>query len=452
MSVPSVCLVVLDGWGLAPDGPGQRRRARRHAGVRRAVGRAPAHHADRQGRGRRAAGGADGQLRGRPPQPRRGRDRAAGPGADRRRGRRRLAGGERDAARRAARRRARASDRPRLQRRRALVRGAPEGADPARRRVERAGPRDPRVHRRPRHVADLRRGLGRGRRGAVPRDRCGARGVGDRPLLRDGPRPALGPDRAGASTCCARAPPRTTRTAASRRSATRTSAARPTSSSPPRPSATRAGSGPATRSSRSTSAPTGCGRSRRSSARSPTATRRSPSTTRTGRSRSRSRRTARRSRSRAVISSAGRAQLHVAETEKYPHVTYFFNGGEEEPFDGEVRELAPSPRDVPTYDHKPEMSAREATEAFLRHWEEQDFAFAIINFANADMVGHTGVIEAAVQGGRDRRRVPRPRRRGGPRQGRRVHRHRRPRQRRRDARGGRLPRHRALAQPGAVRS
>jgi 2,3-bisphosphoglycerate-independent phosphoglycerate mutase len=99
-----------------------------------------------------------------------------------------------------------------------------------------------------------------------------------------------------------------------------------------------------------------------------------------------------------VISSAGRAQLHVAETEKYPHVTYFFNGGEEEPFDGEVREIAPSPRDVPTYDHKPEMSAREATEAFLRHWQEQDFAFAIINFANADMVGHTGVIEAAVKG------------------------------------------------------
>jgi 2,3-bisphosphoglycerate-independent phosphoglycerate mutase len=98
-----------------------------------------------------------------------------------------------------------------------------------------------------------------------------------------------------------------------------------------------------------------------------------------------------------VIAAAGRGQLHVAETEKYPHVTYFFNGGDEEPYEGEVRELAPSPRDVPTYDHKPEMSAREATEAFLRHWDEQDFGFAIINFANADMVGHTGVIEAAVK-------------------------------------------------------
>jgi 2,3-bisphosphoglycerate-independent phosphoglycerate mutase len=87
----------------------------------------------------------------------------------------------------------------------------------------------------------------------------------------------------------------------------------------------------------------------------------------------------------------------VAETEKYPHVTYFFNGGEEDPFEGEERELVPSPRDVPTYDHKPEMSAREATDAFVRRWETGDFAFAIINFANPDMVGHTGVIEAAVK-------------------------------------------------------
>ena len=152
-----------------------------------------------------------------------------------------------------------------------------------------------------------------------------------------------------------------------------------------------------------------------------------------------------------VIADAGLAQLHVAETEKYPHVTYFFNGGEEDPYPGEVRELAPSPRDVPTYDHKPEMSAREATEAFLRHWGEQDFAFAIINFANADMVGHTGVIPAAVTAvetvdeclGRIVEAVHA--------QGRRLHRHRRPRQRRRDARGGRLARHGALAQPRPVR-
>jgi 2,3-bisphosphoglycerate-independent phosphoglycerate mutase len=98
-----------------------------------------------------------------------------------------------------------------------------------------------------------------------------------------------------------------------------------------------------------------------------------------------------------VIAGAGLGQLHVAETEKYPHVTYFFNGGEEEAYPGEVRELVPSPRDVPTYDHKPEMSAREATDAFVDHFGAERPAFAIINFANPDMVGHTGVIEAAVK-------------------------------------------------------
>jgi 2,3-bisphosphoglycerate-independent phosphoglycerate mutase len=92
-------------------------------------------------------------------------------------------------------------------------------------------------------------------------------------------------------------------------------------------------------------------------------------------------------------------QLHVAETEKYPHVTYFFNGGEETPYAGERRELVPSPRDVPTYDHKPQMSAPEAAAAFVAAWREDGaagFRFGIINFANADMVGHTGVIPAAV--------------------------------------------------------
>ena len=97
-----------------------------------------------------------------------------------------------------------------------------------------------------------------------------------------------------------------------------------------------------------------------------------------------------------VIADSGARQLHVAETEKYPHVTYFFNGGEETPYEGERRELAPSPRDVPTYDHKPQMSAREAAAAFLSAWVEDEPEFAVINFANADMVGHTGVIGAAV--------------------------------------------------------
>jgi 2,3-bisphosphoglycerate-independent phosphoglycerate mutase len=98
-----------------------------------------------------------------------------------------------------------------------------------------------------------------------------------------------------------------------------------------------------------------------------------------------------------VLSEAGATQLHVAETEKYPHVTYFFNGGEETPLSGERRELVPSPRDVPTYDHKPQMSAREAAAAFVGAWREDGPRFGIINFANADMVGHTGVIPAAVK-------------------------------------------------------
>ena len=98
-----------------------------------------------------------------------------------------------------------------------------------------------------------------------------------------------------------------------------------------------------------------------------------------------------------VIADRGLKQLHVAETEKYPHVTYFFNGGEEHEHSGETFKLVPSPRDVPTYDHKPEMSAYEATDAFVERFEADSPAFAIINFANADMVGHTGVIEAAVK-------------------------------------------------------
>jgi 2,3-bisphosphoglycerate-independent phosphoglycerate mutase len=98
----------------------------------------------------------------------------------------------------------------------------------------------------------------------------------------------------------------------------------------------------------------------------------------------------------SVIAASGGHQLHVAETEKYPHVTYFFGGGKESPEEGERRELVPSPRDVPTYDHKPQMSALEATDAFVDAWADEAFQFAVINFANPDMVGHTGVIPAAV--------------------------------------------------------
>ena len=99
----------------------------------------------------------------------------------------------------------------------------------------------------------------------------------------------------------------------------------------------------------------------------------------------------------ATIAHTGARQLHVAETEKYAHVTYFFNGGAEAPQQGERRELAPSPRDVPTYDHAPEMSAAQAAAAFVGAWDEDRPRFGIINFANADMVGHTGVIPAAVR-------------------------------------------------------
>jgi 2,3-bisphosphoglycerate-independent phosphoglycerate mutase len=98
----------------------------------------------------------------------------------------------------------------------------------------------------------------------------------------------------------------------------------------------------------------------------------------------------------SVLAERGIPQLHVAETEKYAHVTYFFNGGEETPYESEERELIPSPRDVPTYDKKPEMSAAEVAEAFAGHWREDEPGFGIVNFANPDMVGHTGVIPAAV--------------------------------------------------------
>lgn len=96
-----------------------------------------------------------------------------------------------------------------------------------------------------------------------------------------------------------------------------------------------------------------------------------------------------------VVSEAGLRQLHVAETEKYAHVTYFFNGGREEPFEREDRTLVPSPK-VPTYDKQPEMSARGVGDAVVAGIEGGQYAFIIVNFANCDMVGHTGVIPAAI--------------------------------------------------------
>jgi 2,3-bisphosphoglycerate-independent phosphoglycerate mutase len=97
-----------------------------------------------------------------------------------------------------------------------------------------------------------------------------------------------------------------------------------------------------------------------------------------------------------VLADAGLPQLHAAETEKYAHVTYFFNGGREQEWPGEERILVPSPRDVGTYDEKPEMSAPELADRFSAEIGN-GYAFAVINFANPDMVGHTGVIPAVVK-------------------------------------------------------
>jgi len=96
-----------------------------------------------------------------------------------------------------------------------------------------------------------------------------------------------------------------------------------------------------------------------------------------------------------VLAEHGARQLHVAETEKYAHVTYFFNGGREDEFEGETRILVPSPRDVPSYDRKPEMSADEVARRFCDE-VGKGYAFAVVNFANPDMVGHTGSIPAVV--------------------------------------------------------
>jgi 2,3-bisphosphoglycerate-independent phosphoglycerate mutase len=98
-----------------------------------------------------------------------------------------------------------------------------------------------------------------------------------------------------------------------------------------------------------------------------------------------------------VLAEHGLRQLHAAETEKYAHVTYFFNGGREQEWPGEARLLVPSPREVGTYDKLPEMSAEEVASRFCAELETGDYAFAVVNFANPDMVGHSGVIPAVVQ-------------------------------------------------------
>lgn len=98
-----------------------------------------------------------------------------------------------------------------------------------------------------------------------------------------------------------------------------------------------------------------------------------------------------------ILEKNGKTQIRVAETEKYPHVTFFFSGGREELFEGERRLLCPSPKDVPTYDFKPEMSAYDITEKILPEIENETADFICLNFANTDMVGHTGVFSAGIK-------------------------------------------------------
>jgi len=98
-----------------------------------------------------------------------------------------------------------------------------------------------------------------------------------------------------------------------------------------------------------------------------------------------------------IVSGLGLQQLRIAETEKYAHVTYFFSCGREKAFPGEDRCLIPSPREIATYDLKPEMSAVPVTDTFVQEWKTGKYGFAVCNLANPDMVGHTGIIEAGVK-------------------------------------------------------
>jgi 2,3-bisphosphoglycerate-independent phosphoglycerate mutase len=96
------------------------------------------------------------------------------------------------------------------------------------------------------------------------------------------------------------------------------------------------------------------------------------------------------------VAKAGKKQYRIAETEKYAHVTYFFNGGLEKPLEGEEREIIPSKK-VATYDQAPEMSAQEITDKLLAALEKQEYEFILVNYANPDMVGHTGDYDAGIK-------------------------------------------------------
>ena len=150
-----------------------------------------------------------------------------------------------------------------------------------------------------------------------------------------------------------------------------------------------------------------------------------------------------------VVADAGRTQLRMAETEKYPHVTYFLNGGEEAPYPGEDRIMVPSPK-VATYDLQPEMSAPELTDKAVEAIGSGKYDLIVLNYANPDMVGHTGSLPAAIKAVETVDHGPRPPRRGDQQGRRRLARHRRPRQLRDDARPrDRRPAHGPHHQPGA---
>ena len=135
-----------------------------------------------------------------------------------------------------------------------------------------------------------------------------------------------------------------------------------------------------------------------------------------------------------IVSEGGLSQLRLAETEKYAHVTYFFNGGREAVFPDEDRVLIPSNRTVATYDLAPEMSASDITSTAIEDVARGHHDVIVMNYANADMVGHTGVWDATLSARRDDRSVPRPARSCRAQSRRHPRDHRRPRQRRRRTR------------------
>ena len=136
-----------------------------------------------------------------------------------------------------------------------------------------------------------------------------------------------------------------------------------------------------------------------------------------------------------IISKAGLTQLRIAETEKYAHVTFFLNGGVEAEFPGESRILIPRPK-VATYDLQPEMSAPLVTDKLVDAIENQRFDVIIVNYANGDMVGHSGILAAAIKAAEAIDAALRPLGSGGEERRRRHDRFRRPRQSRNDARSG----------------